>query len=306
MRSALRAILTQGDHTGAMADRLNRFTLGLGVGDAVMTTVLLAIFEPTSGRLRFTIAGHPPGVIVGPDGAARYIEAPPSVPMGVLEAPRYPEHEVRIARGSTLVLYTDGLIEQPGEVLDAGLERLLAAATGVQPDVEALCETLLDKALPPSVRYPDDVTLLVLRAQEALGARVELEVSGEPGALKSTRDTLRLWLSETAAGIDETDDITMACNEACENVVEHAYELGDDPFQVIFERDGPSICITVRDRGRWAPTATGPERGRGLELMRRLMDDVEVVSGPNGTLVRLRKTLVEAGAPDGSQALAGH
>jgi PAS domain S-box-containing protein len=307
MRSALRAILTQGDDTGAMADRLNRFTVGLGVGDAVMTTVLLAIFEPTSGRLRYTNAGHPPGLLVAPDGSASYLEAPPSVPMGVLDAPRYPEHTLELERGSSLVLYTDGLIEEPSEVLDVGLERLLVAATGIEADVEALCDVLLENGLPPSVRHPDDVTLLVLRAQERLGNRVELEVSGEPGALQSTRATLRLWLSETDASEDESDDITMATNEACENVIEHAYGLSADPFQVIFERSGQEINICVRDRGSWqTPPAAERGRGRGLELMRRMMDDVDVQRSPSGTTVRLRKVLDGVPADSaGSRAVAG-
>jgi anti-sigma regulatory factor (Ser/Thr protein kinase) len=85
----------------------------------------------------------------------------------------------------------------------------------------------------------------------------------------------------------------MACNEACENVVEHAYGLGDDPFHVVFERSGRDISIRVRDRGTWR-TTTGPDRGRGLELMRRLMDDVDVQQGPSGTTVQLRKRLAEA------------
>ncbi|MEA2156506.1 MAG: hypothetical protein QOE11_2646 [Solirubrobacteraceae bacterium] len=292
MRSALRAILTQGDHTGAMADRLNRFTLGLGVGEAVMTTVMLAIFEPTSGRLRFTSAGHLPALVVAPDGSASYLAQRASVPMGVLDAPRYPEHTMTLERGSSLVLYTDGLVEEPSEMIDVGLERLLDAARGVRTDVEALCEVLLEKGLPPVVRHPDDVTLLILRAQERLGDMVALDVSGEPGALKSTRDTLRLWLGETDAGRDEADDITMACNEACENVVEHAYGHGEDPFQVTFERDGSEICIVIRDRGTWQATEREHGRGRGLELMRKLMDDVDVQRGPSGTTVRLRKRLM--------------
>jgi anti-sigma regulatory factor (Ser/Thr protein kinase) len=293
MRSALRAILTRGDDTGKMADSLNRFAIGLGVGEAVMTTVLLAVFEPTSGRLRYTNAGHPPGLVVAPDGSTSYLEAPAAVPMGVLDAPRYPEHTIELERGSSLVLYTDGLIEEPSEVLDVGLERLLEAARGVGHDVEALCEVLLEKGLPPAGRHPDDVTLLVLRAQERLGERVELEVSGDPGALQSTRDTLRLWLSETDACQDDRDDITMATNEACENVVEHAYGLHDDPFEVIFERDGDDISICVRDRGAWQTTA-GRERGRVLDLMRKLMDEVEVHGGSNGTTVKLRKRLAGA------------
>ncbi|HUR84963.1 MAG TPA: SpoIIE family protein phosphatase [Solirubrobacteraceae bacterium] len=296
MRSALRAILAQGDNTGAMADRLNRFALGLGVGEAVMTTVVLAIYEPTTGALRFTNAGHPPALVLAPDGSASYLSQPASVPMGVLEAPRYPEHMVQIERGSTLILYTDGLVEEPTEVLDIGLERLLDAARDTRDDVEELCEVLLEKGLPPSARHPDDVTLLVLRAQECLGEKVSLEVSGEPGALRSTRDTLRLWLRESAATQDETDDITMACNEACENVVEHAYGLGDDPFSVMFARDGRDISIHIRDRGTWQGETT-PNRGLGLELMRRLVDDVDVQSGPNGTTVQLRKRLAKSESP---------
>ncbi|HVL31603.1 MAG TPA: SpoIIE family protein phosphatase, partial [Solirubrobacteraceae bacterium] len=305
MRSALRAILSEGDHCGAMADRLNRFTLGLGIGEAVMTTVLMAIFEPTTGLLRYTSAGHPPALLVEPDGSARYLDDPPSVPMGVLETPRYPEHRVTLERGSTLLLYTDGLVEEPTEVLDIGLERLLAAARDAPADVQALCERLLAEGLSPAVRHADDVTLLVMRAEEVLGDRVELEVSGEPGALKSTRDTLRLWLSETDADRDEIDDITMACNEACENVVEHAYGLGEDPFRVVFERSGPEICISVRDRGTWL-TTTGANRGRGMELMRRMMDAVEVQRASSGTTVRLRKRLAgaarsQADAPAGAR-----
>jgi anti-sigma regulatory factor (Ser/Thr protein kinase) len=148
-------------------------------------------------------------------------------------------------------------------------------------------------------RHPDDVTLLVLRAQDRLGDEVEIEVSGEAGALKSMRDTLRLWLSETDAAEDEIDDITMACNEACENVVEHAYGLGDDPFRVSFERAGRDISIRVRDRGTWR-TETGPDRGRGLQLMGRLMDDVDIQHGPGGTTVRLRKRVT--GEPYGAGA----
>ena len=66
MRSALRAILMQADDSGAMAERLNRFALGLG--ECVLTTVVMAIFEPATGRVRFTNAGHPPPLLVGPDG----------------------------------------------------------------------------------------------------------------------------------------------------------------------------------------------------------------------------------------------
>jgi anti-sigma regulatory factor (Ser/Thr protein kinase) len=74
----------------------------------------------------------------------------------------------------------------------------------------------------------------------------------------------------------------------------------------VFERSGRDICISVRDRGTWQ-TTTGPDRGRGLELMRRLMDDVEVQPAPNGTTVRLRKRLgdVPAGVASSTAVARG-
>ncbi|MDP8968102.1 MAG: SpoIIE family protein phosphatase, partial [Actinomycetota bacterium] len=231
MRSALRAILMQADHTGAMADRLNRFAHTLGP-EAVMTTVVLAILEPATGTLRYTNAGHPPALLVDPDGNASFLEAAPSPPMGVLASPRYPEHVTVLEPGSMIVLYTDGLVEEPSEVLDVGLERLLEAARGAGEDVAATCERLLERSQRVSASS-DDVTLLAVRMSRTLGERVALEVSGQPGGLLAMRQTLRRWLSETAADEDEIEDIVMACNEACENSVEHGYGFGADVFEVL-------------------------------------------------------------------------
>ena len=306
MRSALRAILMQADDTGKMADRLNRFTLALGSDEAIMTTVVLAILEPGTGTLRFTNAGHPPPLLVRPGGDADYLDEPPSPPMGVLATPRYRQHTRRLEPGATLVMYTDGLVEDPTEVLDVGLERLRDAARGTGTDVEATCELLLDSLKSDAARA-DDVTLLVVRLQETLGERVVLEVSNESGGLFTMRQTLRRWLGEHGADEDETEDVVMACNEACENAIEHGYELGDDLFGVEFGDDAGEIAITVRDQGTWREPAETPHRGRGLPLMRKLMDVVEVTSRPAGTTVQMRRRLAAAPAPAtaGSQASSG-
>ncbi len=301
MRSALRAILMQADDTGRMADRLNRFTLGLGSDEAIMTTVVLAILEPGTGVLRFTNAGHPPPLLVSADGSAAYLDEPPSPPMGVLATPRYKQHTRRLQPGATLVMYTDGLVEEPTEVLDVGLERLRDAARATGPDVEATCELLLDSLTSDAARS-DDVTLLVVRLQETLGASVTLEVSNESGGLFTMRQTLRRWLVEHGAGEDETEDLIMACNEACENAVEHGYDLGDDLFAVEFAHDEGEITLTVRDHGAWREPQDTADRGRGLPLMRRLMDAVEIEPRAGGTTVRLRRRL--AAAPPRTRAAA--
>jgi PAS domain S-box-containing protein len=302
MRSALRAILMQADDTGAMAGRLNRFAHALGT-EAVMTTVVLAILEPATGTLRYTNAGHPPPLLVGPDGSSRFLIAAPSPPMGVVASPRYPEHTTVLEPGSTIVLYTDGLVEAPSEVLDVGLERLLQAARGAGDDVAATCERLLERGLSAAATRSDDVTLLVVRMNETLGDRVDLEVSGQSNGLFAMRQILRRWLGETTADEDETEDIIMACNEACENSVEHGYLFGDDLFDVCFERDGDAITISVRDRGTWQPPHDEPFRGHGLLLIGKLMDDVDVQPRTGGTTVLMRRRLAAGPAP--SQAAEG-
>ncbi|MEA2194222.1 MAG: hypothetical protein QOG42_656 [Solirubrobacteraceae bacterium] len=301
MRSALRAILMQADDTGRMADRLNRFTHSLGTDEAMMTTVVLAILEPGTGTLRFTNAGHPPPLLVRADGSADYLAEPPSPPMGVLTTPRYQQHTTHLEPGATLVLYTDGLVEEPTEVLDVGLARLRDAARATGSDVEQTCELLLDSVKRDAARS-DDVTLLVVRLQETLGAKVTLDVSNESGGLFTMRQTLRRWLVEHAADEDETEDVIMACNEACENAVEHGYGFGDDLFAVEFTHDEGQIAVTVRDQGTWREPQETPDRGRGLPLMRKLMDAVEVQPRPGGTTVRMSRRLAAAPAHAGAAA----
>ncbi len=298
MRSALRAILMQADDSGAMAERLNRFALGLG--DCVLTTVVLAVFEPATGRLRYTNAGHPPPLLVAPDGVARFLEDVPAPPMGVMETPRYVQHTLVVEPGSTLLLYTDGLVERSSEVLDVGLERLRSAAVP-GADIDGLCERVAGALADPSAAQDDDVTMIAMHALAMLDERVVLKVAGDPGALASTRDTVRRWLREAGADAVETHDITMACNEACQNAIEHAYALGADLFDVVLERTGADVQITVRDHGSWKST-TSPDRGRGLELMRELMDGVEVEGSDLGSTIALRRRLR---APAERPAVAG-
>ena len=150
------------------------------------------------------------------------------------------------------------------------------------------------------------MTLLVVRKQETLGARVTLQASGEAAGMFAMRQTLRRWLREQGADAEEAEDVVMACNEACENAIEHGYDFGNDLFDVQFVRDGDEVAIAVRDRGTWREPQERPGRGRGLPLMRKLMDSVEVQPRPGGTTVLMRRRLAAAreAAPeaDGSRA----
>ena len=82
----------------------------------------------------------------------------------------------------------------------------------------------------------------------------------------------------------------VACQEACANAVEHAYGPGHAHFDVVAVHREAKIRVIVRDRGRWRPPR-GSHRGRGLPLMKALMESVDVEHGEEGTVVVLERTL---------------
>ena len=104
------------------------------------------------------------------------------------------------------------------------------------------------------------------------------------------KESSRRWLQRHGADEDETYDITVACQEACANAVEHAYAPGPAGFDVEAEHAGGEIRLTVRDRGHWRD-ARGTHRGRGLPIMEALMDTVDIQHSADGTAVQMRRAL---------------
>jgi anti-sigma regulatory factor (Ser/Thr protein kinase) len=104
------------------------------------------------------------------------------------------------------------------------------------------------------------------------------------------RRSLGAWLASAGAGEDDAYDIVLAVGEAGANAVEHAYGPGEAEFELIADVADGSAVLEIRDSGRWRE-ARGRHRGRGLDLMRDLMDDVEVERSDAGTTVRMRRAL---------------
>ncbi|MFD3582695.1 SpoIIE family protein phosphatase [Streptomyces sp. NPDC058683] len=162
------------DHTGppgAVVDRLDDAMPAITT--VSMATLVLARVEghPHTGpwTLRWTSAGHPPPLLLTPGGHARYLEAGQGILLGALldtEASR-PDATQSLPPGSTLLLYTDGLVEVPGSDLGTGLSGLRRHALALaQEPLDTLCDQLLARMPPGST---DDVALLALRLPDASG-----------------------------------------------------------------------------------------------------------------------------------------
>jgi anti-sigma regulatory factor (Ser/Thr protein kinase) len=85
--------------------------------------------------------------------------------------------------------------------------------------------------------------------------------------------------------------------------MEHGYRFREATIDVNAEFDGSEVVLTIADSGGWREKRDS-DRGRGLDLIRALMDDVEVEPGEDGTVVRMRKRLAEPVAPPGELGVA--
>jgi serine phosphatase RsbU (regulator of sigma subunit)/anti-sigma regulatory factor (Ser/Thr protein kinase) len=291
LRTALRAYAFDGYAPSEVIDRLNRMLAH--IAPATMTTGMYLDLDPERETLEVVNAGHPPPLVVDPDGRASYLEVTPNVALGVSRGSRYRAQRCALLSGSTLVLYTDGVIEVRGEALDAGLERMRRLAESVSAAPQALVDAIVERMVSEG-RPSDDVAILAVRVAP-LGDRLTTRWPAQADALSQIRHLLRRWLRHHGATDDEIYDITVACQEACANAVEHAYAPGDEAFEVDADLTGGAVEIRIHDGGQWR-RARGTHRGRGMPMMEALMGSVHVQHTAGGTTVVLRRELGKARA----------
>jgi anti-sigma regulatory factor (Ser/Thr protein kinase) len=256
-----------------------------------MTTLAYVVLDPAEEKLELILAGHPPPLLVRGEGASEYLPLQGAVALGAAAGSTYRAHTVPFSAGSMLVLYTDGLVERRGRSIDDGLDLLQDLGRDIH-DVEYVCGDVVDRLL--SDEPEDDVAVIAARLPP-LTEGLHSRWPAQPEALVAVRHLLRRWLRVHGASEDEAYDILVACQEACANAIEHAYGPGRAHFEVHAEHREARIRVTIRDEGRWREPR-GVHRGRGLVLMRSLMETVEVEHGTEGTVVVLERTLTAANA----------
>jgi GAF domain-containing protein/anti-sigma regulatory factor (Ser/Thr protein kinase) len=289
LRNALRAYALDGRPPGAVLERLHGMLRSHERRE--MATLAYMVLDPAGLSYALSSAGHPPPLVLAADGGVDLIEEGRGPPLGAVADALYRETTGELTPGTTLLLYTDGLVERRAENLDIGLGRLSAAASEGPLECERLCDRLLAANL-PSGATGDDVALLVL-CHVPLGSRLALDLPSEPSALRSLRALLRRWLAQADAAEVDVHAIVMACSEACTNAIEHAGAAPDETISFEAVLHDSDVDVVVRDRGHWREGRPPSDQGRGLELIDALMDDVQLETTPEGTTVRLRRSLSE-------------
>ena len=143
-----------------------------GLKLATIATAVLAQLTPPGGhagtsrlRVRWSNAGHPPPVLLDRKGRTRVLgpsTGKADLLLGVNALTRRRTQQTSLPAGSTLLLYTDGLVERRGETLDDGLERLLTIIEHhAQDDLDGLCDAIVSKMIPDA--NEDDVAIVAVR-----------------------------------------------------------------------------------------------------------------------------------------------
>lgn len=232
-------------------------------------TCLYAVYDPVTQRCALASAGHPPPVLVRPDGTAETIGISPGPTLSVSGMP-YETTTIDLEPGSILALYTDGLIDRGDRDIDQGLRRLTdALAASCRPD-RALDETGRTLLADLVAQVPrDDVTLLLARTR-AIPAQdtAHWEIPADPAAVAEARE----WTTRQLAtwGLDE---LLFTTELIVSELVTNAIRYGRPPSELRLIRHNVLVC-EVTDSSSTQPrlrrARTTDEGGRGLFLVAQL------------------------------------
>lgn len=279
LRIALRAYAAEGHSPETVLVRASRFLAELETERFATCTYIQADLE--SGALHVARAGH-----LGPliSDSSRHIDWPEirgGLPLGlatVFGHDHFPETQLFLEPGSTLLLCTDGLVEQPGQDISRGMDALTAAVRAGPAELETLADQLADQlwAKPGS---EDDMALLLLHRQPEPGTtatpRLRLHVhQADPSGTAEVRSALRRTLDQWRAGA-VSHNVEVAASELMANALTHT-ESGALVSMELLPGTPRRVRLEVEDRSSQWPRRRSPGEtatsGRGLMLVEALSD----------------------------------
>lgn len=169
LRTVLRGYALEGTAPAQVLARLDGFLQV--TGEVQFATCLYASYEPSTGRVQVASAGHLPPMLLPRDGAPRFVDLGPGVPLGGASRLLTPDRRLRpfpttsfvLPPGAGLLLFSDGLVEDKGRPIDDGLDALRDGLTwrSGSSTAEEVCAAAL-QALGVDEDTRDDTTLLAL------------------------------------------------------------------------------------------------------------------------------------------------
>ena len=268
LRSAANALARTGMPPAQLMHALDAVARDLP--DQLITCCYLVI-NAVQGEVTAASAGHLPVLVAGPDATVGQLPVPVSVPLGVGGIP-HQETTLPVPPRSTLVLYTDGLVETRTSDLGTQIKTLeseLRTVFATTSSLEQAADRVLAALLPGSDEPADDVTLLLARTPAAPLASAQMTLRPEPQQVavgrRFTRQTLTAWQHT-----DLADTACLLVSEILTNAVHHARQM----IGLRLHHTAGEVIAEITDDNTQLPQRTLPaaadESGRGLTLVEAL------------------------------------
>lgn len=285
LSSALRALALNGAHPQQVLQRLDVFARS--GAERVMATVASVVLDPRTGVIEYAAAGHPPPLLIEPDGTTTFLWDGRTGPLSATRTRIAPPARATMCDGACIVLFTDGLIERRGEHIDDSLARLADAARRVFDRSPHEMAAALVAEMLGGRRLTDDAVVMVTRLGY-VGRRHRQRFPATPRSLASIREVARSWLAAVGPlTSDERRLLLLGLGEATANAVEHAYRAGQGSLHIELREHPRGVTMCVTDAGQWRTEPPSEDRGRGLDIISQLFDEVHVATDDTGTAIRM-------------------
>ncbi|MCL6667520.1 MULTISPECIES: SpoIIE family protein phosphatase [Streptomyces] len=278
LRIVLRAYAAEGHTPATVMARASVFLHELDTDR--FATCLYAEADLATGVVQVVRAGHIDPLIRDEDGGCHRVSVPGGLPLGLsaeFGSLEYPVGTIELDPGHTLMLCTDGLVEQPGADLDDGMRTLTALIAAGPNDVRDLADCLIDVA--EERGGDDDVALLLMRRRgldaPRSGGRLQQHVApGDPEALTEARHMIRAAVRAWGAK-DRADEIELVADELITNALMHTEGSAILTLRVLTSSER-RLRVEVEDSSSALPrrreAGYSGVSGRGLLLVDLLTD----------------------------------
>jgi anti-sigma regulatory factor (Ser/Thr protein kinase) len=241
------------------------------LGEVQIVTCIYAVFDPHDRTLLYANAGHLPPLLSVPGAGVRRLIGAGGPPLGA--GPLTLEEErVTLPVGSTLALYTDGLVERRTRNLDIGIDELAARLSDIEGPIAALPAALV-RALAPEGADDDVAVLVATVPEQAAPPSADLSIEDDVRAVHQARSFTRGTLDTWALPTSLARDAILLVSEMVTNAIVH----GRAPIHLRLRHAREHLLVEVDDTATAVPRKLRPTandvHGRGLQLVAMMADE---------------------------------
>lgn len=285
--SLFRTISSHNERPEIMMEALNN-AISENNPDIMFITMFLGIMDLTTGTISYCNAGHNPPIVIK-NGHAEYLDTEPSLLLGVELSAKYTAHELTLAHGDTLFLYTDGLTEaENAEHETFGEERTLETAAHfgtltAEQQIEQMHQAV-DQFV-NNAEQSDDLTMLAI---QYVHGENRLVIENRIQELDKLEPFLSHFFEQKSIDMSLLPQLDLALEEAVTNVIMYAYPEGETgTAELTVNVNNKQICSTLTDSGTpFNPLEQQEDNldvsleerkigGLGIHLIKEIMSKVE-------------------------------